>query len=36
MEMINSIIDVMRMEDEKMPVRTAPADIVSIIDGKLQ
>lgn len=36
MEMINGIIDVMRMEDGKMPVRFARSDVTALIDGKLQ
>ena len=35
MAMINDIIDVMRMEDTRMPVRIATVDIVALIDGKL-
>lgn len=36
MEMINGIIDVMRMEDGKMPIRFADSDVGALIDGKLQ
>ena len=36
MAMINGIVDVMRMEDAKMPVKAAPADIAALIAGKLQ
>ena len=36
MAMINGIVDVMRMEDAKMPVKAAPTDIAALIAGKLQ
>lgn len=36
MEMINGIIDVMRMEDGKMPIRFADSDIAALIEEKLQ
>lgn len=36
MGMINGIIDVMRMEDEKMPMRTTPTDVGALIESKLQ
>lgn len=36
LEMINGIIDVMRMEDGKMPVRTEQTDIALLISDKLQ
>jgi signal transduction histidine kinase len=35
LEMINGIIDVMRMEDGKMPVRIAACDIRTLIDDKV-
>lgn len=35
-EMINGILDVMRMEDGKMPVQIETCDIAVVIDGKLQ
>ena len=36
MEMINGIVDVMRMEDGKMPVRPHPSDIATMIQDKLR
>ena len=36
MAMINGIIDVMRMEDAKMPVRAVPTDIAALVAAKLQ
>lgn len=36
MEMINGIIDVMRMEDDKMPVRATATDVGAIIESKVQ
>lgn len=36
MEMINRIIDVMRMEDGKMPIRFSDSDVGALIEDKLQ
>jgi signal transduction histidine kinase len=36
MEMINGIIDVMRMEDGKMPIRTESTDVALVIGDKIQ
>jgi len=36
MDMINGILDVMRMEDGRMPVRLASTDIVTLVAEKLQ
>lgn len=36
MDMINGILDVMRMEDERMPVQILPTDIASLVAEKLR
>lgn len=36
LDMINGIIDIIRMEDGKMPTIMAPTDLGTLIDGKLE
>lgn len=35
LEMVNGMIDIIRMEDGKMPVAIAPVDVIRLIDGKI-